>query len=95
MSRGGGGPGYTVDDLIYYMGLFGGIIIGVLTLRQMGYQDTAVFGIRGIVPLLGGLALGVLLGFIVEQAWRQMKAGPRDPGDGPPGGPPRGPDARR
>ncbi|MBY0231615.1 MAG: hypothetical protein K2W96_20205 [Gemmataceae bacterium] len=70
-----------IDDLVMYGGAGAGMIAGYLTLQAMEMNR--------IVCLIGGLLCGMLLGFICEQVWQRMKAPPRGPDDGPPGGYPR------
>ncbi|RCS46268.1 hypothetical protein DTL42_14940 [Bremerella cremea] len=48
------GPGYTIDDLIYYTGLFGGIIITYLLLENLPIHHI----IRLIIALIVGVGTG-------------------------------------
>ena len=64
---------YTIGDLVYYSGLFAGMIAGTLTLRA--------YEAHHLVQLLGGVACGVVLGFVCDQIYQRMKAPPRGPGD--------------
>lgn len=68
------GPGYTVDDLIYYLGLFGGIIVT--------YQVLAQFDVMPIIRLIAGLVVGVGLGFVSLSIYKSLNAPPpQDPDD--------------
>jgi hypothetical protein len=49
------------QDAIYYGGLIAGMILGAWLLRELG--------VTGIFQLLGGLALGVGLGYTAEQVY--------------------------
>ncbi|PQO32747.1 hypothetical protein DTL21_21410 [Bremerella cremea] len=48
------GPGYTIDDLIYYTGLFGGIIVTYLLLENLPIHHI----IRLIIALVVGVGTG-------------------------------------
>ncbi len=50
-----------IQDAIYYGGLIAGMILGTLILRE--------FHVPGLGQLLGGLVLGVGLGYVAEQAY--------------------------
>ncbi len=63
-------PGYTVKDLLYYTGLFAGIIAVYLAL--------APFGVHPIIRLVGGLIVGVGAGWLLEKAYLSAKAGGED-----------------
>jgi hypothetical protein len=65
------GPGYTVNDLVYYMGLFGGII-GV-------YLGTAPLGLHPLLRLVGGLIVGVGCGWVLEKLYTKATRWPDDP----------------
>ncbi|PQO27240.1 hypothetical protein [Blastopirellula marina] len=49
------GPGYTIDDLIYYTGLFGGIIVTYVLLQNVP--------IHHIIRLIIALAVGAGTGW--------------------------------
>lgn len=66
------GPGYTVSDLVYWSGLFLGVIIAFVGGRHLGITNH-------IVLLVAGLALGVPLGMVFEKAYRG--GGPPPPED--------------
>lgn len=63
----GKGPGYTISDLVYYGGLFGGVIVVYLATKSMA--------IHPIVRLGVGLVVGVGLGWAFERAYRQSQGG--------------------
>jgi hypothetical protein len=67
------GPGYTVKDLFYYGGLFGGIIIVYTTLDP--------WKIHPLMRLLLGLGVGVALGWLLERTYENMIASRRSPDD--------------
>jgi hypothetical protein len=66
------GPGYTVADLVYYAGLFGGIILVYLALQPLG--------VHPLVRLVAGLAVGIGLGYLFETAYRRSKS-KKDPNE--------------
>jgi hypothetical protein len=68
MADGFKGPGYTVNDLVYWTGMMGGIIAVVLTGRQ--------YGVNQIILLIGGLVVGAGLGFVMERAYRNSNRRP-------------------
>ena len=65
------GPGYTVEDLVFYTGLFGGIILVFVGL--------APFGVHTIVRLIGGLVVGLGVGWAFTKAYNSMKSNRNDP----------------
>lgn len=48
------GPGYTVKDLVYYSGLFGGICLVYVGTRQVAIHHI----LRLIISIVAGLGLG-------------------------------------
>ena len=52
---------YTVKDLVYYAGLFAGIIVTFKALEP--------FAIHSIIRLIAGLVVGVGLGWIAERVY--------------------------
>ena len=60
-------PDYTVRDLVFYIGLFGGIIV---TSQLMERQ----FDTHRIVNLLCGGAVGYVLGGLLLKIYDSMKA---------------------
>jgi hypothetical protein len=66
------GSGYTVNDLVYYSGLFLGIIVVFAIGRP--------YGIHPIIMLIVGLVVGVGLGYVLERFYRSYK---REGGSGP------------
>src|SRR5206468_1570026 len=69
-------PGYTTKDLVYYTGLFAGIILVYLGLGPLG--------VHPILSLLLGLGVGVGLGWLLERLYTgSSSAKPRDPNDYP------------
>jgi hypothetical protein len=66
------GPGYTVEDLVYWSGFIGGVVItyGILF-------HVVVLELHPIVRLLGMLVVGVSTGFVCERIYRLMKPGKR------------------
>lgn len=68
------GPGYTVKDLVFYGGLFAGLIIVVPLARQNG--------IHPLVGLLGGGVVGMGLGWMMLKAYESMNSqNTKFPGD--------------
>ena len=65
------GPRYTLNDLVYYTGLFGGIIAVYLTTRPY---------VHPLIALIGGLVVGVGLGYALERAYARTQ----EPGEKPP-----------
>lgn len=61
------GPGYTVNDLVYYGGLFGGLIVVYLAGRP--------YGVHPIALLVGGLVVGVGLGYVLERLYDRSRRG--------------------
>jgi uncharacterized membrane protein YebE (DUF533 family) len=59
------GPGYTIADLYYYGGLFGGIIIV--------YLGTEGMEIHRFVRLIVGLIVGAGLGYVMERAYSNYR----------------------
>lgn len=49
------------NDAIYYGSFMAGMIIGTLILRELG--------VTGILQLIGGVALGVGVGYAMESAY--------------------------
>lgn len=64
-------PEYTFKDLIYYAGLFLGIIGTYLILQSMG--------INPIVRLIVGLVVGVGIGWGLERLYLSIDPKDRDP----------------
>jgi len=85
----------SIGDAVYWTGLIAGAVIGVLGLRYLG--AAGIFPLADqypIVPLLGGIVLGVGIGFVAERAYN-IARGPSDSDSGHgPKEPPRGPDDR-
>jgi hypothetical protein len=65
------GSDYTVNDLVYYSGLF----LGIIVVFGLGRP----YGIHPIVTLVVGLVVGVGLGYTLERVYRSAK---RDSGAG-------------
>jgi hypothetical protein len=61
-------PQYTVNDLVYWMGMFAGIIVVFLIGRP--------YGVHRLLLLLGGLAVGAGLGFGMERIYRNINRPP-------------------
>ena len=55
-------PQYSTRDLVYYGGLFAGVIITHLLLQSMGVNNR-------IITLVAGLIVGVGLGWLLEKAF--------------------------
>ena len=53
----------SIKDVPYYVGLILGLVVGTLALRLMG--------VSGIFQLLGGLAVGVGAGWVLDQMFGQ------------------------
>jgi hypothetical protein len=68
-----GGSGYTVNDLVYYSGLFLGIIAVFSVGRPYGYHP--------ILLLVVGMCAGVGLGYVMERFYRNLKRGGGPGGD--------------
>jgi hypothetical protein len=62
------GPGYTVNDLVYWSGMIAGIV-GVVTIGRS-------YGVNQLVLLIGGIVLGAGLGFTLERAYRSLNQPP-------------------
>ncbi|MBI4606378.1 MAG: hypothetical protein HY721_30805 [Planctomycetes bacterium] len=78
------GPGYTGKDLVFYVGLIGGIIIVYLALQPYGFHP--------FVALLCGIAVGGGAGWVLEKVWDSVHRSGRGPGPGTgPGGQDRRP----
>jgi hypothetical protein len=73
MTGGIKGPGYTINDLMYWSGMIGGIVAVVLIGRQ--------FGVQQIFLLIGGVVVGAGLGFSLEWFYRKSLEPPRPPDD--------------
>jgi hypothetical protein len=67
------GPGYTVNDLVYYTGLFLGIILVFGVGRPYGFHP--------LLLLVGGLAAGVGLGYVLERTYRNSRRNFEQGGD--------------
>jgi hypothetical protein len=65
------GPNYTVKDLVYYIGLFGGIIATFFILTP--------FEVHHIVKLIAGIVVGVGLGWLLETAYTSAQRKKVDP----------------
>jgi hypothetical protein len=65
------GPDYTVKDLVYYTGLFAGIIVVYLLL--------APFGLHPLLKLVPAIFVGAGLGWACEQLYTRSRRPPRDP----------------
>lgn len=63
----GSGPGYTMTDLVYYAGLFGGVIVVYLATKNVPLHP--------ILRLGAGLVVGVGVGWALERAYRQSRGG--------------------
>ena len=64
------GPGYTVEDLVFYMGLFAGIIGVYLALEP--------YEVHRLVRLLGGIVVGAGLGWVMLKVYQMGKdSGPK------------------
>ena len=59
------GPGYTMNDLVYYTGLFLGIIVVFGLGRPYGFHP--------LLMLVVGLIVGVGLGYTLERLYRNSK----------------------
>jgi hypothetical protein len=70
---------YTVKDLVYYIGLFGGLAATYLFLQSQG--------VHGLIALLGALGVGVACGWLSESIYEKFRNRPPGPGSGPPGSP--------
>ena len=55
----------STRDAIYYGGLIGGMIVGVTLMRALGFG--------GIIQLLGGVVVGVGLGYVLEQVYKSSR----------------------
>jgi hypothetical protein len=78
MSMFKGGSGYTMNDLVYYSGLF----LGIIVVFSIGRP----YGLHPIVMLGVGLCAGVGLGYLMERAYRKSKGGGGGGGNQAPGG---------
>lgn len=68
------GPGYTVKDLVFWIGLFTGLIVTYLVMEA--------FEIHRIVRLLVGLVVGLGVGWVLTKAFEFGKVPPdREPED--------------
>lgn len=67
----------NAKDAVYYVGLIGGMIVGVLAGRQFGIVDwLSGFGLpQGIAQLLCGIVVGVGCGFFAEQLYKNLGPG--------------------
>lgn len=61
------GPGYTVKDLVYYGGLFGGLIVVYLAGRP--------YGVHPLILLVGGIIVGVGVGYVLERLYERSGRG--------------------
>jgi hypothetical protein len=59
------GSGYTINDLVYYSGLFFGIIVVFSIGRPYGFHP--------ILNLVVGIVVGALLGYVLERLYRTAK----------------------
>lgn len=55
----------STKDAVYYIGLMVGLIAGTMTLRMLG--------VGGILQLIGGLVVGVGVGYLAERAYGGVK----------------------
>ncbi len=62
-----GGSGYTVNDLVYYSGLFLGIMFVFAVGRPYGFHP--------LLMLLGGVCVGAGLGFVMERFFKNIQRG--------------------
>lgn len=58
------GPGYTIDDLIFYAGLFAGLIITFVATEGMD--------VHRVVRLIGGGLVGSALGWGALKVYHRM-----------------------
>jgi hypothetical protein len=72
------GPGFSLDEIPYWIGFAAGVVICGLTLRAMGEG-------RSLLMLIGCMVSGVVVGFVFEFVWRGIQ---KQPPQGPPPGPP-------
>lgn len=73
----------SIGDAIYWSGLIAGAVIGTVGLRYLGAAGMFPLAEQyPIVPLIGGVVLGVGIGFVAERAYN-IARGPSDPGPGP------------
>jgi hypothetical protein len=66
------GPGYTIADLVFYSGLFAGIIVTYLSL------NAAEVELHQIVKLLIGLAIGCGVGWVCLKIYEASRKPPPD-----------------
>jgi hypothetical protein len=72
MSSQNQGPGYTINDLVYWGGLMAGLGVTYLALKPLGWHP--------IVQLLLSLVAGVGVGYVCEKIYDQSKRRPGPPG---------------
>ena len=73
----------TIGDAIYWSGLIAGAVIGTVGLRYLGATGIVPLAAQyPIVPLIGGIVLGVGIGYVAERAYN-LSRGPSDSGRGP------------
>jgi hypothetical protein len=67
------GPGYTVQDLVFYSGFIGGIIVTYLGLQALELDWPQ------IVYLILGLVVGAGLGWLALFLFERIRRGPSGP----------------
>jgi hypothetical protein len=60
-----GGPGYTMNDLVYYSGLFFGIIAVYAIARPYGFHS--------LIVLVVGICVGAGLGYTLERVYKNSR----------------------
>jgi hypothetical protein len=61
------GSGYTINDLVYYSGLF----LGIIVVFSIGRP----YGLHPIITLIVGIVVGAGLGYVAERLYRNSKRG--------------------
>ncbi len=62
------GPGYTVNDLVYWTGM----IAGIVAVFAIGKP----YGVDRIILLIGGVVAGAGLGFVLEKVYKNSSQPP-------------------